>query len=468
MLLTITTTHSPATDLGFLLHKNPARLQSFDLAFGRAVVFYPQADDNCCTAALLLEIDPVALVRGKKDSHRESSAGPLQAYVNDRPYVASSFLSVAIAQVFGSALAGKSKTHPELAETKLPLTAHLAVLPSKGGENFIKRLFEPLGYQVTTQGYPLDPAFPEWGESRYFSVTLAATCRLKDLLSHLYVLVPVLDEEKHYWFGDDEVEKLLRHGEGWLAAHPEKNLITGRYLKRRYLVQQALDRLIEEEEIGEAVESEEQALSGEAALEAPVSLNEQRLAGVVKVLKQQGVKRVLDLGCGEGKLLQVLLADSSFEEIVGMDVAYRSLEKARYRLRLDDLPAFQQARIKLIQGSLTYRDKRLSGFPAAAVIEVIEHLDPARLSAFERVLFEFAQPQLIIITTPNIEYNRKFEGLPAGELRHPDHRFEWTRVQFRQWSSGVAAQFGYTVSFLAVGPEDPSLGPPTQMAIFTR
>jgi 3' terminal RNA ribose 2'-O-methyltransferase Hen1 len=482
MLLTITTTYQPATDLGHLLHKNPARFQSFDLNFGRAHVFYPEASPEKCTAALLLDIDPVALVRGKSGSESERANRPLQPYVNDRPYVASSFLSVALAQVYGSALSGKSNSYPELVETKLPLSAHLGAVPARGGESILRRLFEPLGYSVTVAPTPLDIEFPEWGQSAYYSLTLEGTFRLKDLLSHLYVLVPVLDEEKHYWFGDDEVDKLLRHGEGWLAAHPEKNLIARRYLKRPGLTRDALDRLVEVEEteppadlaepepadLAGSSEPKSGAASGEEALEEKVSLNEQRLAAVVAVLKQNAVKRVLDLGCGEGKLLKTLLADSSFTQLTGMDVSYRVLERAKARLHLDNLPSFQQSRLNLIQGSLTYRDKRLAGYEAATVIEVIEHLDLSRLASFERVLFEFARPGLVIVTTPNVEYNVLFEGMPAGKMRHPDHRFEWSRARFQEWAGEVAAKFGYRVEFLPVGPVDPTHGPPTQMAVFKR
>jgi len=108
----------------------------------------------------------------------------------------------------------------------------------------------------------------------------------------------------------------------------------------------------------------------------------------------------------------------------------------------------------------------LSGFDAATVIEVIEHLDQARLAAFERVLFEFAKPKAIVMTTPNVEYNVKFETLPAGKMRHKDHRFEWTRLQFQSWAQAQADQYGYNVRFLPVGAEDELVGSPTQMAIF--
>ncbi len=465
MLLTITTTHSPATDLGYLLHKHPEHVQSFELSFGQAHVFYPEADAHRCTAALLLDIDPIGLVRGRRGPSGER--GLLAEYVNDRPYVASSFLSVAISNVYGSALSGRSKERPEFVEAKIPLEAKIAVLPCKGGEFLLKRLFEPLGYQVTAQRHSLDEQFPDWGNSSYFTVTLQATCRLQDLLAHIYVLVPVLDNDKHYWIGEDEVEKLLHHGSGWLAHHPDKALIAKRYLKhQRSLTRLALARLIDEDDPDfEATETRHD--SEEANIEEKISLNEQRLGTVIAALKQSQAKRVLDLGCGEGKLLRALLQDKSFEEIVGVDVSIRALEIAAERLRLEWLPAKQKARIKLLQGSLTYRDKRLYDYEAAAVVEVIEHFDLARLSAFERVLFEFTRPNTIIITTPNIEYNVKFENLPAGKLRHSDHRFEWTRNEFQTWANNLADRFGYSVRFLPIGEEDATVGAPTQMAIFS-
>jgi hypothetical protein len=230
----------------------------------------------------------------------------LRQYVNDRPYVASSFLSVAIADVFASAMAGRSRDRAELAASEIPLEAHIAAVPCRGGEDMLRRLFEPLGYSVVATQATLEMSAPDAGASRYFSVTLTATRRVADLLTHLYVLIPVLDDEKHYWVGDDEVDKLLRHGERWLASHPE------------------------------------------------------------------------------------------------------------------------------------------------------------------RVAFEFAHPKLIVVTTPNAEYNVRWPSLPAGRFRHRDHRFEWTRAEFESWCSAVCARFGYTVRFSTVGPVDADVGAPTQMAIFTR
>lgn len=465
MLLTITSTQRPATDLGYLLHKNPANLHSFELSFGKAHVFYPEASVERCTMALLLDVDPIGLVRGKRG---QSDGSTLDQYVNDRPYVLSSFLSVALGKAFGTAMTGRSKGRQELAEQNIPLQATLQVVTCRGDESFLQKLFEPLGYTINIERHPLDDKFPEWGEGPYYEVTLEGVVRLRDMLRHLYVLVPVLDAEKHYWVGRDEVEKLLRKGEGWLAAHPHKEAIVKRYLPRqRQLAREALARLVEEDN-PDPDAAEEAHSAEETKIEEPIRLWQQRMAAVVAVLQSSGAKRILDLGCGEGKLLRELLHEKSFQEIVGMDVSFRSLEVASQRLRLERMPAKQRERLKLIQGSLMYRDKRLAGYDAATIVEVIEHLDPPRLAAFERVLFQEARPKTVVVTTPNAEYNVKFATLPAGQFRHKDHRFEWTRHEFQQWSNRIAEQFGYSVRFLPVGEEDSQAGSPTQMGVFSR
>jgi len=470
VLLTITSTQQPATDIGYLLHKNPFKAQSFSLSFGQAHVFYPEATKSRCTVALLVDVDPVGLVRNRRGPSGEG--GLLDQYVNDRPYVASSFLSVAIGDVFRSALSGRSTDRPELAEMELPLEASLPAVPCRGGEKFLRALFEPLGYAVIATRVTLDGAFPAWGDSQYFSVTLSGTKRLSDLLSHLYVLAPVLDNDKHYWVAEEEVEKLLRHGGDWLSVHPERDQIMRRYLKhQKSLSRMALERLVSSEESEEAdipSPAGTKALEREAALEERLSLNDQRIQAVIEQIRALGATSLVDLGCGEGRLLSPLLKERSILRLVGMDVSIKSLEYAAERLNLERLPTAVRNKIELLHGSLTYRDKRLSGFDVATVIEVVEHLDKGRLAAFERVLFEFAQPKAVIITTPNVEYNAKFETLPAGQFRHADHRFEWSRNEFENWSKSICEHFGYTARFLPVGPVDTLLGAPTQMGIFER
>jgi 3' terminal RNA ribose 2'-O-methyltransferase Hen1 len=316
-----------------LLQKNPTKLQTFELSFGKAHVFYPEATPARCTAALLLDVDSVGLVRNRKGPSGEGFA--LEQYVSDRPYTVSSFLSVAIARIFGSALGGRSRGRPELAEAPMPLVAKVAALPCRGGEGFLRSLFEPLGYAVGATRFPLDERFPAWGDSPYFTVELSAECRLSELLTHLYVLIPVLDDDKHYWVGDAEVEKLLRHGEGWLATHPQRETIAFSYLKhRRHLMRETLARLVEEDQ-GDPDADAEAHGQEEDTLEKRISLNEERLGAVVAALKASEAKRVLDLGCGEGKLLKALLAERQLEEIAGVDVSSRTLERAADRLRLD-------------------------------------------------------------------------------------------------------------------------------------
>lgn len=483
MLLTLTTTHRPATDLGYLLHKNPDRVHTHDTSFGRALLFYPERTDERCTAALALDVDPVALVRGKKDG-----PGLIDQYVNDRPYVASSFLSVAIANMLRNALGGSSRERQALADTPIPLRAHLTPLPVRGSD-LIERLFGPLGYAITVTPIPLDETWPEWGASPYVALTLEATCRLRDLLRHLYVLIPVLDRRKHYFVERGELEKLLAKGEGWLGSHPDKKLIADRYLRfKRSWTSEVLARLADDVPpspddettvVAEPSAPGDPATDGEDVevprkdaaeeqLEKPIRLHEARLDAVTRVLVQSGARRVVDLGCGSGKLLKRLLAERQFTEIVGIDVLSLSLELAERRLKLDRMPERQKSRIRLLQGALTYRDRRIEGFDAAALVEVIEHLEPSRLASFERALFEFARPEIAVITTPNREYNAKFEGMAHGQMRHADHRFEWTRAEFRAWAEPVAARHGYALEISGIGEEDALLGHPSQMAVFTR
>ena len=450
MLLQLSTTHHPATDLGFLLAKNPARAQQFDLSFGKVRVFYPESSDARCTCALLLDVDPVALVRGKNQGE-----GLLSQYVNDRPYAATSFLSVAIAGVLRSALSGTCKEKPELAQTAIPLRAQIEGVPATPGQ--LERLFAPLGYEVTAT--PVGP--------RHCRLELSTTTKLSDLLSHLYVLIPVLDDAKHYFIGEEEVEKLLRHGAGWLEAHLEREFIVSRYLKKqKRLIRVALERLAPLEEGDETVDATKD--EEEQRAERPLSLHQIRLEAVARVLKESGAKRVLDLGCGEGRLIRELLRDAHFEFVRGIDASHRALDIAADKLRLDRMADRQKARVELLFGVLTYRDERYSGFDAAALVEVIEHLDPARLPALERVVWEFARPALVVVTTPNRDYNAVWESLPEGTMRHRDHRFEWTRAQFESWSQAIAEKFNYSVETAPLGPHHETLGAPSQMATFRR
>ena len=463
MLFTITYTGQNTQELGYLLHKNPYRPQSFELNYGHAYVFYPELSNERTTAALLLDIDPIDLARGRIDS----GGGGLFDYVNDRPYVSSSFLSTAISKVFGTAIAGRADEHQELSDSCLDLTAGLTMLPCRGSPEMLNRVFEPLGYKVSYEVFDEDENFPVWGKSRYVNLVISGKVRLRDLLKHIYILVPVFDRQKHYWIGGDEVEKLLRIGGDWLSNHPEKEFIAGRYLKHlRPLVNKAFERLVSSDEGSE--EGFPDALAAEEIPEKKLRLNTRRLGSVVAALKNSDTKSVIDMGCGNGALISLLLKEKQFAHIAGMDVSHMALEYAREKLGLERAGDSLRERITLFQSSITYKDIRFEGYDAACVTEVVEHLDPPRLTAFEKVLFGYAKPPLVILTTPNREYNIRYENLNESTLRHSDHRFEWTRAGFQQWAKNVAEKYSYTVQFSEVGDSDEALGAPTQMGVFTK
>ena len=495
-MLSISTTHTPATDLGYLLHKHPRRVHQKSLNFGIATLFFAHTSEQRATAVLVVDVDPVGLVR------RDNEAFALSQYVNDRPFAASSFLSVALGAVLGSALGGRCRDKPELAGAELPWEIHIAALPcGANGEELLKRLFEPLGFNVRVQKHLFNLADERglnWGMSRYADVYLSTRATLQSVLQQLYVLIPVLDADKHYWIGVDEVEKLLRKStsssdengasvsRNWLASHPEREFISRRYLQnKRSLVQQALQRLQLEadSETDTELETTPSAPSTEAAadsntepqresreekVEKPLGLNAQRMDTIEALVAALQVRSVVDLGCGDGKLLRKLMSNKRLTRLLGVDVAMRELQRASARLKLDELPERERQRIELLQGSLIYRDQRLSGFDAATVIEVIEHLDPHRLEAFASVLFGHIAAKHILISTPNVEFNVRFANLGDGQMRHPDHRFEWSRAQFQAWAQAQAEKHGYQVRFLGIGEVDAELGPPTQLAHFFK
>ena len=457
MLLTITTTRSPATELGYLLHKHPDRPQSFTVSAGQAHVFYPEATPERCTAALLLETDPIALARGHRD-------GELAHYVNDRPYAASSMLAVAIKEAFRTALTGRCDARPELAAAAIPLAIAVPALRCRGGTALADRVFTPLGWHADAKPRPYTPK--EWGDSPYLDLRLTGELRLADALNHLYVLLPVLDDAKHYWVSTEEVDKLIRAGGDWLAGHPEKELITRRYLSHsKRLTRSALARLAETDDT-DAGELDNAVPDDEKEQAKPLAL--QRREAILAVLRETQARRVGDLGCGAGALTKDLLADTNIEHVTAVDVSARALQLAARNLKLEQMPAHKRERLTIFQTSLTYRDERLAGLDAAVLMEVIEHVDPDRLPALEHTLFGVAAPATVIVSTPNAEYNVHFETLPPGLPRHRDHRFEWTRAEFRAWAGQTAENHGYQVRFQSVGPEHPDDGPPTQLAVFEK
>ena len=464
MLFTITYEGHNTQELGFLLHKNPERPQQFELNHGRAYVFYPEVSDSRTTAALLLDIDPIDLARGKVGS----SEGGLFDYVNDRPYASTSFMSTAIARVFGTAMSGRCDKRPELAAAPLRLTATLSALRDNNYTELAKELFEPLGYEVKTERSRLDERFPEWGDAPYISLTISGCVRLSELLNHIYVLIPVFDKQKHYYIQEDEIRKLLSHGEGWLATHPCREKIAQRYFYSRHsYARRVIDTLLENDPDEENNEESGQENAQETKKQGFTPLNTLRMNAVRDAVLASGAATVIDLGCGECRLTSLLLNEPVIKKVTACDVSVSVLEKAALRLKLDRMEPFRRNKLTLMQASLTYKDERFSGYDCACVVEVIEHIEPARLPAFERSVFEFARPHTVIITTPNREYNANYENMKENALRHGDHRFEWTRAEFGAWCDDICARFGYSCEIRGIGDNDESLGTPTQMGVFT-
>ncbi len=523
MLITLTCAMPNAPDIGYVLGKHPGSIFMRQFSAGTVWVYYPHVVDEQVTVALLTEIDPVGLVRGP------AALTQLDQYVNDRPYVASSLTSVALRVAFSSALAGRCEARPDLVGRSLHWEVTIPALNCDAGADLITRLFTPLGYEVVAECLPLDARFPAWGEANLFYVRLTGEQTTQAALSHLYVLLPVLDNAKHYYVDAQEAAKLLAHGSAWLTNHPERDLITRRYLRyKRPLIQQvesSLARLLaKDDEAPETVDelATEEPLKGAhdaepheivqvvSALEAPTPtetehdmdaveavgkapvetvaietakatvgeppeqrLHDLRLQAVMEAVRASGAHSLVDLGCGEGRLLVLAITERSLTRILGIDVSSTALARARRRLHYETLSDAQQRRIQIALGSLLYRDKRLEGFDAAALVEVIEHLDAPRLGAMERVVFGLARPRRVIVTTPNRDYNIRWaqpdQPAEAVRLRHGDHRFEWTRAEGRAWADRIAASYGYTFEQRELGPSDPDspeIGAPSQMFVF--
>ncbi|WP_207843506.1 3' terminal RNA ribose 2'-O-methyltransferase Hen1 [Williamsia soli] len=462
MLLTISAERSPAlavpSDLGFLLHKHPEKVQPFNVYGGTAHVFYPEVTDVRCTVAMVLEVDPVALVRGRSGSNDGFALGQ---YVNDRPYVASSLLSVAMGKVFRSALNGHCAARADLVDTELPLTITLPAVP--GEPDVVRRLFEPMGWQVSAAPPALDQTRPDWGDAPMVSLTLRGDLRLSEALNHLYVLLPVLDDAKHYWVDDAEVDKLVRAGSGWLATHQEREFITHRYLAhQRGLKDAATQRLIELDDrpVDDAVQDEE------PAVQRP--LVRLRHDAVLEVVRELRPASIVDLGCGPGALLGSLLELQGVAKVIGTEVSDTSLTKAAKRLHVTEMTERQSARLSLLLSSLQYEDDRLENLDLAILMEVVEHIDLDRLPAVVANVFGAMRPGHVVITTPNAEYNVRYPALMGGGFRHPDHRFEWTRDEFTAWAGSVGEAYGYDIVLRPVGELDGEVGSPTQMAVFSR
>ena len=455
MLLTVTTSSPPATELGWLLHKHPDKVQRFDVKGGQAHVLYPEVSEARCTCALIVDIDPVTLVRGKPGS---AGAGVVRDYVNDRPYTANSITAAAMCEVFRSALNGRCEGRERVATTPLALEATLASVRLGAGAERIGRLWGALGWEVE-----VTPVDGTGEDAKFAQLTLRGERHtLGALLRQLAVLVPAMDGRKHHYVSANDIEVLVRRGAEWLGEHPDREWIAKRFLNRQQtLAEAALERLAPEE-------GEDDPETGETRMRANalrVPLQKARIETVRTRLIERGARRIVDVGCGEGALVRALMSEPAVEEVIGVDASTTALERAEHRMRR--APEAQRAKVKLVHGPGGAVDPRWRACDAVALVETIEHIDPECWPSVERCVFEVAQPATVIVTTPNREYNPLY-GIAPGTRRHRDHRFEWTREEMRAWCEATAERYGYTVEIEGIGAVDPEHGAPTLMGVFTR
>ncbi len=475
MILTITYHGKNTQDLGYLLYKNPYRPQSVELPMGKAHIFFPDISDEKTTVALMLELDPLLLSKGKPGT---GEAG-LFDYVNDRPYVSSSFMSGAMVKAFGTAMTGRCDSRQDLADSELQLEACVYMLPVRGDKSLIKRFWEPLGYDVDYDTFPIDERFPSWGESPYVNLHLKGKKKLSELLNQLYVLIPVFDLQKHYYVSEAEIGNLIKHGGDWLRNHPDMEYIARRYFSMaKSYAKIAIERLSGKEDdifdtemsgnnIHTNVYSSAHPIEEQDGSKDQAPLDKMRLETVKYEVLRSGAHSVIDIGCGEGKLLALLIGESQIEKLAGTDVSLDALAKANKRMEHVMIAERQREKLSIFQGSLMYKDDRFLGYDTACVIEVIEHVEPEKLPVLEDILFGATAPGTVIITTPNRDFNANY-ALDEDELRHADHRFEWGLSEFSDWCNSICDRYGYTVEISGIGAKEGVDSYPTQMGVFRK
>lgn len=497
MQLAIKATGEGAKMLSFLLSKNPQNLYDRSEKGYRVRLTYTVFTDTEVEAVLIVTPDPVELVKNSPDVY------DITQYINDREFVTSSLFCSYARSALGTALNGRPKEeYSEWVNHAFNLTISFGPVASDLPDAVINDLFEYLGYEVTIERGQADYRFQlkERSSARFISISGLST--VQAALKQLFVLIPVLDNYKHYYLSEQEIDKLQRYGEGWLDRHPLRELIIKRSLRFQDLIDQAAliygDKRWEQpaegynvwkpavgrEEIAKTAEikgieeleeleeldgiDEAERLDGESAREsAPfVSLNEQRYQAIVKIVENIPAKQTLvDFGAGEGKLSVRLGFIPGVKEILAVEPTERAQLRAIERF---DKAARREAFVKPIPvwGSLFYYDERLRCKDVMILCEVIEHIDEYRLPGTMECLFKEYQPKTLIVTTPNAEYNA-FYQMPE-KMRHKDHRFEWTRQEFSEWCNGWANLYPYEVQIEGIGDQTEEYGQPTQTAIFTR
>ncbi|TDQ36236.1 3' terminal RNA ribose 2'-O-methyltransferase Hen1 [Aureibacillus halotolerans] len=437
MQLTIKATGSDVSALSYLLAKNPANLYERKVKEHFVRFFFGTFSDTFVEATIFVTPDPLALV-----THKNSY--DITHYINDREFVASSIFCSLCKSALATALNGLPNTaYANYVDMTFPLTFTVGPIASGLSDEHVELLFKPLGYDVTFQ-YQSSESDVEKGSARM--LTIQGLTTLQAGLRQLFVLLPVLDDYKHYYIDEKEMEKLERYGEGWLDEHPEKALIYRRALRFKELYAP----LQNDEETQEKTPKR--------------SLNHQRYEAIASTIATfPNRARVIDLGAGEGKLLERLRLIPGIEELLAVEPSQAMLLRAMKAIEVSTEDGIKPT---LLQGSLFYYDHRLLDSDVIVLCEVIEHIDEERLPACMAMILDEYRPGALIITTPNKEYNQLYD-MPE-ERRHHDHRFEWTRDQFTDWCYKINEGQSYDLTFSGIGDDNEIYGQPTQMCVFTR
>ncbi|WP_141431100.1 3' terminal RNA ribose 2'-O-methyltransferase Hen1 [Bacillus sp. 03113] len=448
MQLSVKAVGDGAKILSYLIAKNPYNLYDRDEKSNRVRLVYTVFDEKEVEVVIFVTPDPVELVRNS------ANAFDITQYINDREFAVSSLFCTNIRKALGTALNGKPKeeyqkwvNHPfELHMNFGPVASHLS------DENIVE-LLHPLGYIVEIERGETNYSFELKQRSSSRFIHLKGQQTIQQALRHLFILIPVIDNYKHYFIDEHEIEKLVRYGEGWLDSHPLREYIIKQSLRFSELINQfpSLAKKDDEEEHSSAPK---------------VRLNELRYQAVVEKIKSLSQRAsIVDFGSGEGKLSVRLSNIPDVKEVLAVEPSETAQLRAIQRF---EKASYNQTHVSPtpILGSLFYYDERLLNKDVMILCEVIEHIDEYRLPNIMKTIFREYQPKTLIVTTPNREYN---EVYAMDEIvRHSDHRFEWTRQEFKSKCETWIKNVLYSMEFEGIGLEHEEYGHPTQMCTFVR
>ncbi|MBW4084382.1 3' terminal RNA ribose 2'-O-methyltransferase Hen1 [Paenibacillus sp. S150] len=476
MHLIIRVTGAGAGMLSRLLAKNPDNLYDRMEKEARVRIAFTASSEQEAEAVIYVTPDPVELVKGASSAHND-----ITQYINDREFVVSSLFCTYIRSALGTALNGKTKeAYLPWVNRKLALELTFGPVASNLPDHALEDLFIPLGYEVVLERGDAAYAFELKSRSSVRYIKLKGIQTLQTALRQLFVLIPALDDYKHYYISDDEVDKIRRYGDGWLENHPQRALILKRTLRFAGAIKHYEDQMAgdgqqaengasgEAPGIAEPFAAPAEASAGTGAAEAPKArLNDLRYAAIADTVERLAARRsIVDFGSGGGKLSARLSSVPGVQEIKAVEPSAAAQLRAMDRFaKLEGRPGAIVP--EPVTGSLFYYDEALRGKDVMILCEVIEHIDERRLNRVMETIFHEYAPGTLIITTPNKEYNALYQ-MEHEKLRHRDHRFEWDREAFGAWCSCWTSAYNYSVRLSGIGEFAQEYGYPTQMAIFTK